>query len=224
MLEKDDWRLLGQDRFLKHSTLTMKHWRQYSSNWDHDHCEFCIKTFMNREDTGYCTLDEYHWICEECFEDFRDMFEWNVVDEDSYKAVRTPVVNTALTPTFFKPDGNAKVTVIVRSKSVSDVKVEVIDAKNELVATLYKDTNALAISDAVAVAESPIWEQMITSGTIISKDGASVMLGNHIGVLCKTLYWHGRNQEDTFVPPGNYGIAVTVGDEDPVILPLTVND
>ena len=28
---------------------------------------------------GYCTEDEYWWICEACFHDFQDMFQWKVV-------------------------------------------------------------------------------------------------------------------------------------------------
>jgi len=26
------------------------------------------------------TLDEYHWICKRCFNDFRDRFAWTVVE------------------------------------------------------------------------------------------------------------------------------------------------
>jgi predicted Fe-S protein YdhL (DUF1289 family) len=28
---------------------------------------------------GYCTLDEYRWICRECFTDFNEMFGWRIV-------------------------------------------------------------------------------------------------------------------------------------------------
>jgi hypothetical protein len=27
---------------------------------------------------GYCTEDEYHWICERCFQDFHKRFNWRV--------------------------------------------------------------------------------------------------------------------------------------------------
>jgi hypothetical protein len=30
---------------------------------------------------GYTTTDDYHWICETCFGDFKHLFEWIVVDE-----------------------------------------------------------------------------------------------------------------------------------------------
>jgi hypothetical protein len=28
---------------------------------------------------GYATEDNYRWICEECFEDFKDLFDWKVM-------------------------------------------------------------------------------------------------------------------------------------------------
>jgi transposase len=30
---------------------------------------------------GYATLDDYHWICERCFQDFHGQFRWTVVDD-----------------------------------------------------------------------------------------------------------------------------------------------
>ena len=27
---------------------------------------------------GYCMEDEHHWVCETCFNDFKDMFKWKV--------------------------------------------------------------------------------------------------------------------------------------------------
>lgn len=55
-------------------------------NWDHDHCDFCFATFMVEDHPdvlhqGYATSDEYHWVCEKCFADFRELFQWAVVEE-----------------------------------------------------------------------------------------------------------------------------------------------
>ena len=80
--DTSDWRLQGQERYLKGVKLTFKNYQQYSPNWDHDHCSFCWATFSEYEGDlheGYCTLDHYHWVCSECFEDFKDMFCWQVV-------------------------------------------------------------------------------------------------------------------------------------------------
>ena len=32
--------------------------------------------------SGYCTIDKYRWICEQCFQDFKDQFEWQVDEAD----------------------------------------------------------------------------------------------------------------------------------------------
>ena len=34
----------------------------------------------NKEDLtqGYCTADQKYWICEECFNDFKEMFKFEV--------------------------------------------------------------------------------------------------------------------------------------------------
>lgn len=74
----------------------------WSETWEHDHCEFCWAKFVDpafseaharlvREDhevltEGYAALgtgpegeDDYHWICDTCFNDFRERFAWRVV-------------------------------------------------------------------------------------------------------------------------------------------------
>jgi hypothetical protein len=54
--------------------------------WDHDHCEFCWATFSQKGtddpsilQEGYATEDD-EWICDRCFADFRDEFNWTVAD------------------------------------------------------------------------------------------------------------------------------------------------
>ena len=77
----DDWRLTGQDSFLHGVKLIWSKYTRHSETWDHDHCEFCGAKFMV-EDTpdalheGYATEDRYHWVCENCFEDFKERFQW----------------------------------------------------------------------------------------------------------------------------------------------------
>ena len=83
MIEKDDWRLTNQEEYLKGVTLQWKTYSKYRPGWEHDHCEFCFAKFMEpgEEDTlheGYATEDNDHWVCEKCFEDFKDMFKWKV--------------------------------------------------------------------------------------------------------------------------------------------------
>lgn len=80
-----DWRLQGQERFLKGVALQFRPYEQWREGWDHDHCEFCGAKFsLSQNDirAGYTTADMYHWICESCFADFKDMFEWTLVHDE----------------------------------------------------------------------------------------------------------------------------------------------
>ena len=85
MAEDDDWRLMGQERYLHGSILTRRQYRPppQNPNWNHDHCSFCwakfmVEDFPNVLHEGYCTEDEYYWICQQCFADFSERFGWNV--------------------------------------------------------------------------------------------------------------------------------------------------
>jgi len=79
-----DWRLHGQERFLEGVSLSKKKYLAYREGWDHDHCEFCGVKFSELEEDlneGYVSADNYYWICEECFIDFRDRFHWKLVSD-----------------------------------------------------------------------------------------------------------------------------------------------
>ncbi len=81
----DDWRKQGQERFLRGVVLVHRLYRQREQNprWDHDHCEFCGATFSLLDKPeylkeGYATEDDYYWMCQTCFDDFKDEFQWQV--------------------------------------------------------------------------------------------------------------------------------------------------
>ena len=49
----------------------------------HQHCDFCMeKAEALKPCVFYCTKDMKHWICEQCFEDFKEMFGWSVRPSD----------------------------------------------------------------------------------------------------------------------------------------------
>lgn len=51
---------------------------------DHEHCVFCFVTISEYEGDlheGYCTKDKDKWFCSECFKDFKDRFNWDVIIE-----------------------------------------------------------------------------------------------------------------------------------------------
>jgi hypothetical protein len=85
----DDWRLMGQERYLQGATLELRDYEARSDSWEHDHCEFCQRTFLpaaigdpGARTRGYTTTAEhargagYYWVCEDCFADFATRFGW----------------------------------------------------------------------------------------------------------------------------------------------------
>jgi len=86
-ISPDDWRLAGQEKYLKNVTLVKRAYRRYPNNpeWDHDHCAFCHAKFMVEDypdvlHEGYSTEDEYYWVCEKCVQDFREHFGWMIIE------------------------------------------------------------------------------------------------------------------------------------------------
>lgn len=81
MVNKDDWRLCGQEQELMGARLVKKEYRMPSEKWDHDHCVFCWDKFSEQQEDlheGYCVAGKNRWICKQCFDDFKDMFRWTV--------------------------------------------------------------------------------------------------------------------------------------------------
>ena len=84
--QDDDWRLTGQEADLQGVVLRRLQYptRANQPEWDHDHCEFCWAKFSmdpriaDALTAGYATLDEYYWICDGCFSDFRERFKWKL--------------------------------------------------------------------------------------------------------------------------------------------------
>lgn len=81
---KNDWRLTNQKQYLDKATLVKKNYTKKSDKWEHDHCEFCFEKFSTDiQDSlkdGYCTQDEKHWICNNCYNDFKEMFNWKEIE------------------------------------------------------------------------------------------------------------------------------------------------
>lgn len=80
---EEDWRRQGQEKYLMDVRLNFKDYFPFREGWDHDHCEFCGKKFSLIDDDlnqGYNTIDGYHWICNDCFNDFKNEFNWIVED------------------------------------------------------------------------------------------------------------------------------------------------
>lgn len=85
-MDNNDWRLFrNQIEYLYKAKLFFHAYTPKNKNNDHDHCEFCMEKFgFNKSDLhqGYSTEDNDIWICEECYNNFNDMFEWEVIKSE----------------------------------------------------------------------------------------------------------------------------------------------
>jgi hypothetical protein len=78
-----------QEKYLKGASLSWKQFTEDDIIWDNPGCIFCSATFADAEcpetrqpffREGYVTQHDFpRWICELCFEDFRNLFNWKVV-------------------------------------------------------------------------------------------------------------------------------------------------
>ena len=72
-MDSNDWRLNGQETYLKGKRFQYVSWFSGNPTWDHDHCEFCYAKISNKEgdiNEAYEADDGKYWICPKCFEDF----------------------------------------------------------------------------------------------------------------------------------------------------------
>ena len=79
-----DWRLNGQERYLSGKRIAKVRFLKFDEEIDHAHCSFCWAKFSDNEEdlhVGYITDDREHIICEECYNDFKDRFQWKLTEE-----------------------------------------------------------------------------------------------------------------------------------------------
>ena len=74
----NDWRITNQKSYLYQKKLLHIPYEHPNENWDHEHCAFCWEKIDKNTPIAYATEDRYRWICEQCYNDFKDMFEWEV--------------------------------------------------------------------------------------------------------------------------------------------------
>lgn len=87
MTNKEDWRLTGQEEYLDSAELISVSPKEYidkkaGNDTLHEHCEFCMSTVcFNSNTKWYTTKDHYRWICQDCYNDFKDRFCWKIINE-----------------------------------------------------------------------------------------------------------------------------------------------
>ena len=79
---RDDWRIMGQEGYLKGKELVYQVFDRSICIEDFDQCEFCWKVFdrdKKKPNKAYYCPSEKVWICEKCFTDFQKYFNWKIV-------------------------------------------------------------------------------------------------------------------------------------------------
>ena len=85
MVDKTDWRLTFQERYLGNEEVKKMEFTQEYAKTDHEHCCFCVTKFSEYPKDlhhGYVTKGGAVWICPKCFDDFNEMFNLTIVAED----------------------------------------------------------------------------------------------------------------------------------------------
>ncbi len=84
MIEKDDWRLLVIDdpARLKNIYINPTDGEEISQNAPHlKSCSFCLDSVNdNIHQKWFVTEDLSDCICKECYSNFKDMFQWELLD------------------------------------------------------------------------------------------------------------------------------------------------
>ena len=83
MPETDD-ELLERLAYLRGVVWSWARWAPPSERWDHDHCAVCWTRFTGRCEgyttTGPAGQPQYHWLCADCFQAHRGLFDWTLSD------------------------------------------------------------------------------------------------------------------------------------------------
>ena len=84
----DDWRIMGQPGYLFQKKIIFKKFIPYmdSEHPEHAHCEFCNDYFSQQDNylkEGFYEPYSKSWICEQCVNDFKQLFQWDVEDGSS---------------------------------------------------------------------------------------------------------------------------------------------
>ncbi|MBQ8001327.1 MAG: hypothetical protein IJ298_09065 [Ruminococcus sp.] len=78
---REDWRIDGQEGYLMNSTLQYITYSRDLCVDDFLQCEFCFDKFDEDPEhpkKAYFDPIQKCWICEECFQDFKEHFHWIV--------------------------------------------------------------------------------------------------------------------------------------------------
>ena len=83
ILQSDDWRLAGKECYLFDELVEFTPTDYINSlenpKMFHDHCIFCWdKVEESKDGKYYRVLDNSYWICENCYNDLKDILQFKV--------------------------------------------------------------------------------------------------------------------------------------------------
>ena len=81
---RDDWRIMNQEIYLQNKQLQHRRFDRSLCVDEHEQCDFCWALFDKDKDNplyAYYVPDEKVWICEKCYNDFKDYFVWTVEED-----------------------------------------------------------------------------------------------------------------------------------------------
>lgn len=76
---QEDWRIMGQEGYLKDKKLQHMKFNRAMCTEDNDQCDFCYSLLDgDNQDASYAYFEPItkSWICERCYKDFKDHFNW----------------------------------------------------------------------------------------------------------------------------------------------------
>lgn len=88
VFDETDWRIMGQEGYLMNAFLQHRIFDRSICIEEYDDCDFCHDWFDAEDEAhpkkAYYCPDKHIWVCETCFNDFKDHFGWTVeeLDED----------------------------------------------------------------------------------------------------------------------------------------------
>lgn len=84
----NDSRLKGQEKYLINAHFVKALYPK--ENNKHNQCEFCKKFFgeTNQLFKGYTTKERNYWICENCFEDFKELLLFKIIKNSKSDAIK----------------------------------------------------------------------------------------------------------------------------------------
>lgn len=84
MIDKDDWRLMNDVGYLMNAEIDPVGYEEIVTYRPQiKHCVFCweqVPQKLSYYQTWYVPLDKSCAICENCFKDFREQFNWKLLD------------------------------------------------------------------------------------------------------------------------------------------------